>query len=359
MVSMMKIYRFVYLADRRWRWAALLLALLAGNVYAIDLMAPFRGLKNLFGNDDDAMVVWQGPGQYIKIVEQDWDKDHRKAPRNEHPAQVTAPHMAVVLASLQGWRPEDSPESTRSVPLFTNEEISTFAPLLADALTKAGPKQDVVFATSGRHEAFSNDSTRTNAGRMFVTNGRLNIIFGDVLRPGTGDVNDISQYSEPHRAGKRLEPTSRDIILSKGVGINYYTIFDRARVDWAVIDVPTLVAAYRGPELITSPMPSVSASSPPGETLSQENRKLREELARLRKEEGGVSPSVAPAVVAQPPASGSQPADENATSSAGAPAASAADSLQKRLQLLKELHDKGLISDKEYDAKRKQIIDQI
>ena len=356
---MMKIFSFVSRADRNWRCVPLLLALLAGNAYAVDLMAPFRGLKNLFGNDDDAMVVWRGQGQYIKIVEQDWDKDHRKAPRNEHPAQVTAPHMAVVLASLQGWRPEDSPESTRSVPLFTNDEISTFAPMLADALAKAGPKQDVVFATSGRHEGVSNDGARTNAARMFVTNGKLNIIFGDALRPATGAANDISQYSEPHRAGKRLEPTSRDIVLNKGAGINYYTIFDRARVDWLVIDIPALVAAYRGPELVTSPMPSVSANGPAGETLSQENRKLREELARLRKDGGAAATSVAPAVVAQPPAAGSRPIDQSSTPPISAPATGAADSVQKRLQLLKELHDKGLISDKEYEAKRKEIVDQI
>ena len=354
-------------AGRNWHYllkvTPVLFALLTVNTYAVDLMAPFRGLKGLFG-DEDNVVVWQGQGQYIKIVEQDWDRDHKRAPKNDHPASISAPHIAVVLASLQAWRPEDSPESDRSVPLFTNEEVSLFSPMLADALTKAGPKQDVVFAFAGIHDDFSSDRNRTTAGRMFMNEGLLNIIFGDILQPTDGDADDISHYAKPHRAGKRMEPTSRDIVVNIGLGIRHYTVFERPRVDWIMIDVPAMIAAYRGPEIIT-PAPVVSVTTPAGDPLSKENRKLREELARLRKENAG-STAPAQAAVALPQIGNTQAAPFNADVSANrqisppaVTAAPAAADVQGRLQLLKELHDKGLITDQEYDAKRKEIVDQI
>ena len=337
-----------------------------GNVAnAIDLMAPFRGLKGLFG-DKDAVVVWQGQGQYIKIVEQDWDKDHKRAPRNDHPASISAPHIAVVLATLQAWRPEDSPESDRSVALFTNEEVSLFSPMLAEALAKAGPKQDVVFAVAGIHNDFSAERNRTTAGRMFMHEGQLNIIFGDILRPSDGDAADISHYSEPHRAGKRMEPNSRDIVVNRGVGIRHYTVFERPRLDWVMIDISAIVAAYRGPKLI-APAPVVNATAPAaGDSLSRENRKLREELARIRKQNtDNVEPAAA--VVTQPPSSNSQTGAYNAGMSAnrdsspttGTAVPDTMDPVQRRLQLLKDLHDKGLITDQEYDAKRAAIVDEI
>lgn len=356
--------------------------------HAVDWLAPVKGLKNLFGGDD-SIVIWQGPGQFVKIVEQDWDHDHRRAPKNEHPATISAPHLAVVLFSLQAWRPEDSPESDRSVRLFTDDEISLIAPKLADALGRAGPKQDVVFGVTGNYDNFSRDRRRATAGRMFVNNGKLNIIFGDVLRPVFNeDPDDISEYDRPHRAGKRMEMTSSDNIVRNGIGIDHYTYIERPRLDWIQVDVPEVVAAYQGPQLV-NPVPVVNESYPADGALSKENRKLREQLARMRKETGETQ---APAVMSKPQPSASesltqpqprQPASEplaqpqpqytrpaapaNAASSASGnrmppdniPTPAELDSIQKRLQLLKQLHDQGLITDQEYNAKRKEIVEQI
>jgi len=103
-----------------------------------------------------------------------------------------------------------------------------------------------------------------------------------------------------------------------------------------------------------------------GDPLSNENRKLREELARLRKENAG-STVPAPAAAVQPLSGSSQPAtyntgisaNPNLSPSASNPAPVTSDSVQSRLQLLKDLHDKGLITDQEYDAKRAAIVDEI
>ena len=356
------------------------------QAYAVDWLAPVKSVKKLFSHDD-SIVVWQAPGQYVKIVDQDWDHDHRRAPANDQPASISAPHLAVVLNSLQAWRPEDTPETDNSVPLFTNEEISLLAPKLSDALNRAGPKQDVVFAVTGNYENFPQERRRATAARVFVYDGKLNMIFGDVLRPAAdADPNDISEYDEPHRAGRRIDTNGRDIIVKNGIGIDHYTYFTTPRLDWIQIDVPQVVAAYGGPGAVnnaayTAPVASVAnaVSFPVDNSLSKENRKLREELAHMRKEAGEneaggtatAQPQPAP-VPAPPPQYRSQPAPAapaNTTKIArnrnAAPPAdkiqtpAMLDSIQKRLQLLKNLHDQGLITDQEYNAKRREIVEEI
>lgn len=367
--------------------------LAAGNqAYAVDWLAPFKSVKRLFSHDH-SIVVWQAPGQFVKIVDQGWDHDHRRAAPNDQPATISAPHLAVVLNTLRGWRPEDTPETDNSVPLFTNEEISLLAPKLSEALSRAGPKQDVVFGVTGTYENFPQEQRRTTAARVFVYDGKLNMIFGDVLRPtGNADPNDISQNDEPHRAGRRIDSNGRDIIVKNGIGIDHYTYFTTPRLDWIQIDVPQVLAAYGGPHPAVNPEQTASVeptsvepvaatvSYPVDSSMSKENRKLREELAHMRQAAGenqSGSTAMAQPQSAPQPASAPQPqyrphpapaAPANSKIARNRTAAptqekiqtsAMLDSIQKRLQLLKKLHDQGLITNQEYKAKRKEIVEEI
>jgi len=96
--------------------------------------------------------------------------------------------------------------------------------------------------------------------------------------------------------------------------------------------------------------------------------RLTARLAALALAVGIAVMALAPAqaAVALPQIGNTQAAPFNADVSANrqisppaVTAAPAAADVQGRLQLLKELHDKGLITDQEYDAKRKEIVDQI
>ena len=339
-------------------------------VQALDLLSPF---KKLFGKDGDDIVYWSSPGQYVKIVEQDWDRDHRKAPRNDHPARLDSQQLAIVLSSLQGWRPEDSPERNRSVPLFTSQEVSSLASRLAEALNRAGPEQDVVFAVVDFHQGFSGDSRRSTAARVFVENNRLNMIFGDVLRSAlaSDDSDDISHYEKPHRAGKRMESYGRDIIVNVAHGISHHRVIERPRLDWVTIDVPTVVAAYSGPQLTTAPVVTAAMNNQAGSSLSAENRKLREELARMRKQtvESGEAPAAfdsspqqpayntaLPEPVSRPVINNPVPAATARTMNPGTSTSGNVSVIQQKLAVLKDLYDKGLIKEDEYDAKRKEIL---
>jgi hypothetical protein len=333
---------------------AVLLLAFAVQAPALDLLSP---LKSLFGPDET--VLWKGPGQFVKIVEQDRIRKDRRPTKNSHPAQLTAAQLGTVLASLK------VEEAGKPVPIFTQTEITLLAEHMENGFDRAQPTQDVVFAVAGGQENVAGQ--RLTAGRMFMQGQRLQIIFGDVHGPGGGDPDNISHFAEPHRAGKRKEPVDKDLVIAAGPGITHSTVSDRPRTDWILIDVPTVIAAWRGPPVLPAaaatpipapgtPLAAPSATAPAAtappisaeqQKLLQERREMLEEMARLRKQvqqqnaAGGAAPAQSP-----PPATGKTPAK-------------AGQSIEERLSTLQELHAKKLITDEEYEAKRKELLEEL
>ena len=326
---------------------------------AIDLLAPFKGLKNLF-SDDDEIVIWEDSGQFIKVVEQDFDRDHRAAKNNNHPAQIDPQQLAITLASLQGWLPESSPDTSGSVRLFTDEEISNLAPRIADSLGNIGPGQEIVFATTGYRAGTPGNPSRMTAGRLFMLDNRLNIIFGDILRPvEPGDLDNTSYYEQPHRAGKRMEALGRDIVVNNGVGISHHVPVERPRLDWVVIDISAVVAAYRGPQPV-APVAALPARVDNMQNLtSEEKRRMREELARMRAQSGQVAPAAVTAPAASQTTSGAMTLQSAPAVPAAATSGTDTGSIQERLRILKDLYDQDLITEQDYDRKRSEILEQL
>lgn len=308
-----------------------------------DLLSGLSG--GLFGGDD-AIVVWEAPGQYVRIVKQDWARDHRKAPRNAHPAPgLNAADLAIALASIRAA----DPESEQVVQLFSVEAVQALAPRLQEALQKAGPKQDVVFAVIDGRPDLGASARRSTAGRLFVHDGRLNIIFGDALAQARDrDQGSASQYAKPHRAGKRMEVLDSSIFVQTGPGIGYGGDDRQRRTDWVSLDVPAVVAAYRGPELglaetvpaaVTPPAPAAAAQSVPP-----------------------AAARAAPAAPAQPIMSRPVPATAGSTASSSVLQTDSSgkyQALEERLTALKAFHERGLITDEEYAAKRQEILDDL
>ena len=349
---------------------------------AVDWLAPLR----IFGGEKE-LVIWQGPGQYVKIVEQDRFKKYQRAPKNDHPASISAKEISAVLASLSVR--QEGASTTGGTPVFTPAAIALVAPQIADALSKAQSKQDVIFAMS---DANGKSGKLTTAGRVFVNEGQFNIILGDTLQSGGTDAGQgINHHLAPYRPGRRRESIDTAQDLGGGPGINFQPGARSPRYDWAIIDVHTAVAAYRGPQipLATAPAEPAAAGVPEDTAkLLQERQQMREEMARMRKQmeerqgggpapaatavprgdsstaapasaipEGTRSGSPAPAPVPQARAS-TAPAATPAPAAPAKPAAGA-ESVEQRLSILQSLHAKKLITDEEYAAKRKKILEEL
>ena len=337
---------------------SLLGGLLAAVLLFMVTPADAWSLKNFF-TADKGVDIWRAPGQYVKIVDQDWDRDKRRAPPNQHPVNLNPHDIAVVLASLRAVDPEGSAGS--SVPIFTTNEISVLSGKLAEALSRAKPEEDVVFAVVDTHKELGSNNRRSTAGRMFMLEGRLNIIFGDLLTPVT-DIDDtgsgdISYYARPHSAGRRMERLDRSISVNSGPGIAYHMILDHPRPDWVGVDVPAAMAAYKGPPVPVAAAPIAARPAAAGaapddrEQLLRERRQMLEEMARMKKalqekEQQGANTTA--------PAAGMQQIPKGSSGTTGG--GTNDNTLEHRLTILKSLYEKKLITSEEYEAKRKEIL---
>jgi hypothetical protein len=256
------------------------------------------------------VVLWTGDDQWVRIERQ----DDPSATPNDHPAQLTTAAVANALSVLR-IRPLESdtnPATQRSV--FTREELNTLAPQVAAGLAKAGPRQDVTFSTIGSHPVGSSDLRKdpsVNAGRVFYQNGKINVIFGE-LQSNYRKRNVYGRTDQdfvPRRQGERDRASKQHWALTTMPGVELHT----ARADWVTID----------PAVATSQTAAASAPQSPAASVA-------------------TPPSIPAATGARAPAGTNADAD-----------------LDRRLRTLKDLRDKGLISEEAYDAKVQELLSEL
>ncbi|MGH8223390.1 MAG: SHOCT domain-containing protein [Woeseiaceae bacterium] len=259
-------------------------------------------------------------------------QDDPAALPNDHPALLDTDAVMSALAALQVRLvdPDTGSETQRSV--FTPDELGNLAPQVASGLAKAGTRQDVTFSTIGSHSLAAGGLMKdpgVNAGRFFYQDGKLNLIFGE-LQSNYRKRNVYGQRSEdfsPRRLGSRSKATEQKWTLAALPGVEFHSTNDGGlRNDWVAID--TAVAGSQTP---AAPQPS---ESPPRQAAS-------------------APVATAPVLVpdaATAPAAATEPAPKTGTSNAD---------LEQRLQKLKELKDKGLISEEAYRAKMQELLSEL
>ena len=190
-----------------------------------------------------------------------------------------------------------------------------------------------------------------DAGRIFYKEGKLNIIIGDYDRPreeGYEAVNDpthvgITAYNFNHgKRSKSAKKFKEPIVEVEGIELK-----DAKRLDWLVLDLNVaskafdLQASTREKNELEGKRKELRAilgedaisgtSAKERAQNSKERREMRAEMARMRKEMGEMSGGKG----------------------------SSSQSLEERLTTLDLLKKKGLVSDKEYQVKRQEILNDI
>lgn len=251
-------------------------------------------------------VVYQGKYSYVRI-----ENREPGAAENQHPVSVTPEVMRATLNQimLKGRKPE---------PLLDDDELGEIAAPLAQALAQATPAQDVSFAVAGSHAGFGPLALKTvTTGRVFQQGGQLNIIFGLVRNEFEGQLRGTG-YLIPFEPGQRAKVLSRGVELGAGPAIVQ-------RADWFKFD--QLAAA-----------PAAAAASTPAAAAP-----MAKPAAQPAAVTGAAAaPAAAPVAPASPPAA--TPADQMYSRTA------------ERLKALQRLKDDGLISEKEFQEKRKAIL---
>lgn len=303
-------------ARRRIAVAACALAVLPGLVFPL---AQARA---------DALI-WEGNDQSVLLAPQ----DDESAPPNDHPVSLEPRAVEKMLSDLR-FRYADQEPDAPPVAVFNSEQVEILGQALVTGLERATPSQDITFSVIGAHRLSPGAFARRNrltAGRVFFRDGELNLILGEIQSPyrKKNIYGRIEQDFHPRQYGNRAEPREQESLL---VGSTLASLHgnpgEDARRDWVVFD------------------PDMASRDPASESRSAD-------AAGSADSAPAASPAAAPAGAGSATASGTRDAASRRPEDAGRAG------IEQRLETLKRLRDKELISEEAYRQKVDEILEDL
>lgn len=291
--------------QRRLRAAALAAGLACGLG-----MAQAGVLDFLFGGSKaDTRPAEAAPANWYRLIGE--FSEVRIVPAeagsaaNAHPANVSAQTLRQLLGAVR-FKTAAAEEA-----LFAADELDEIAGPTSEALRLAKPGDDVQLRSSSKRGGGLNTRPYAVTARLFVLGDRLNLIVGDPRADFYFRYRSTGKLPELGYGSRAAESTAKVAMQRLGV--------PGARGDW--LEIPLSGEA--------APMPAarVAAPAPPP------------------------APAAAAAVAA--PAAAPVPAPAPAPRVRDA---AFAEEVEQRLGTLKRLRDKGLITEDEYQQKRREVL---
>ena len=297
------------------------------KVQALDL------LPNLFEKPKVTATIWELNEQYVRLVESE-----RDAAPNNHPISLDPIEIEQALASLQLWTKGGVFRDEQTTVVYSKSQAGSIARYLADALAKAGAKEDVIFNVRGYAEVLLSVGREREwtTGRVFYKDGKLNLIIGEYQKrldkgkqnvEGSFGVSDdfrdvnfdiAGRHNKGHMPGRIANTAGVELAVEK-------------RTDWVAIDVLSAAKAYRDAQTPTAARNEEEKVKNEAAKLTLERREMREEMARMRKELKAMQDN----------------------------GAGKAQPLEDRLAKLQQLLDKGLISAEDFKRRKQAILEEI
>lgn len=223
---------------------------------------------------------------------------------NEHPQVIPA---AVVREWLQGVVLQ---RGTQREPLFGADELASLPPVIADALAVATPQDDLLLLSTSRRDGGLLGTPYGITARLFVQGGALQLVVQEAR------LDFYNQYR-----GARILPEFR---------------FGSRGTPGAVQVSSPQAGSVRG-DWLTFALGAPAAAQSQGAVPT-------------------AAPALPPATVAAPAATAPRPAVQPVPAAPAARDARFYDEQEQRLRSLKRLRDQNLLTEDEYQAKRKEIL---
>ena len=251
---------------------------------------------------------------------------------NQHPAAWSAELLRRQLGGVRAI------VDGKSEPLFHPDELDALAEPLSQALAAARPEDDVLLLSTHRRGGPFFISPMGLTARLFAQNGTLQLIVHDAR------LDYYNRY-----LGSKVMPTftfgSRD---KPGGAVLVGATAANQRKDWVSISA-VAPAAIGSPNPAPAPAP-VSAAGPAAAPAAPTAAPVQPSAV------GNPGPLVAPLT---PPRDSARPAAAPPAAATRVPRprdAGFAEEVEQRLLTLKRLFDKGLITEAEYQQKRKEVL---
>ena len=314
----------------------LLLAMLPPAARAIDLVPGFLEKKD---DPEIGAVLWEINEQYVRLETQD-ELPRGATPPNDHPVDLDPVALGNALASIIMWESGGFFRDEQTTPLFSSAQAELLGRYVSEGLAKASPGEDVTFNSRSYASVLLDvaKERQWTTGRLFYRDGRLNLILGEfrkkvskdkrgaeasfgILEEDWRDVNFARARRDKQGTFKGRVAETEGVTLSTEV---------KGRTDWIVVDVEPAAEAYVAAQTPNEIREQQRRAEEEAARLTLERREMREEMARLKKQ-------------------------INDLSRGGGTSAS----LEERLTTLGTLKDKGLITDDEYQQRRREILQDI
>lgn len=253
--------------------------------------------------------------------------DGRLLPNHyQHPYTIGHAELKKLLGELTYQEKAGLMKSGKQTPVFQPDEIERLTPALAEALAKADAGQRVRFVSFNLGEALVFAVARKTEGVLFVQpGGYLNIAFNLVNAPRQPSEN--TALSPRYAKVDPLKIETAEIRMTPEAG--YAELHRLANGQqaplWVVADLGRL------PQTKPAAAPAAQAPLEIAETSPQ-----------------GAPVTTRPAQQAVPAPASEQPNEDRLWQE-----------VKERLRYLKELLDEGLISEKDYEAKKAQLLERI
>jgi hypothetical protein len=213
----------------------------------------------LTSNAKNEKVFWEARYDYVALEE--------VGAKNDHPVTLSPKDVYQLLASIRLQDAESSwidlyffdftsdkdQDENAEYRLFNQSELKRLSPPIAKALSNAKSNEDVTFTIASSHSQLLGKGSLSTSGRIFFSDGQLNLIIGELRvdieqkyrqRGGYSDVAEKIDYNKLKRF--RLKTGSR----GSESDIDYAFVTDDAhflkpykskfRKDWLLIDVASM-----------------------------------------------------------------------------------------------------------------------
>jgi hypothetical protein len=298
------------------------------------------------------------------------------APPNDQPIKFTAQQIRAFLDELRRQRGAENEK------LFTEDESRNLSEPLAKALAKAGPEHDVTFASTGKPGPRINffRHARLTTGRVFYRDDQLNVIFGIVHGSFQGELSG-SGVLVARTPGSRNRIVDDNGFVVPGESLLYASL---PRQDWIQVaslpatpattlakETPEPVILTAEPAVPTTTQPTPSTTTQPAARRYAPTRTPAQTTTSSGTVAAGVgagaaatatAPRSTPTPTYRRPTTTSPPRTSTTTTTARSTYSGAARHYQEvedRLKGLENLRRQGLISEQEYQKKRRELIDKL
>ena len=269
-----------------------------------------------------ARILWTHRYQYVRLESRE-RCGHETITVNAHPATLARDDLTAALAMLRIHYPDEE----KSVPVFSRQDLEILIDPLVKAFELATQNEDIALAIEGAHPSPLGFQRTITTARLFLQGKGLHLVFGKLHDP-IDDYDSPLHMAPTDRRVKPFEPGSRCLAsggkfptLLATDNVHFFEQEKAVRKNWLVIGISGAhqLEKTSGTSIIpTSPRLPAEKRSP---TTGDSNQTPERMMPAIQTPKGR--------------------------------------SVEEKLQILKKLREKDLITDQEYQEKKREILDSL